>query len=257
MKNKIIRVLSIAFLFVSCAAGVFAWGGKTHMKMVSDAYHIMPEQFRQFLGEETEPELKKPALRLLIRAAVEPDRELKDFRNHIFHIQSGAMGHGPFHIEKLVDEVADLIANDGDKQEIIQKLGWISHYATDLTQPLHTGSSLDDTIEEKSFHSATERHADRFVMTYGVNFDGCTNIHRVPARMIYEALWANQFYQALQNAYTIGNKYEDAKEVIAKCYSRAVNNVVDLWYTAWIKSGAEEGPTDKLPKNFPPAEAAD
>ena len=254
MKAKHLKVLSIAAFFILSSTSLFAWGSRVHMKIVSDAYHIMPKAFREFLGESHKPSVKKPALRGLATAAVEPDRVLKDFSNHVFHIQGFNMGKGPFHIEDLVNQTAELIEKNKSKKEIIQKLGWIGHYAADLVQPLHTGVSLDENIEEKSYHAATEKDSDRHVMEYGVNFDGCTNVKRISARMIYEALWANQYYDALEQAYTSGSRYQDAKTTITSCYSRAVNNVVDLWYTAWIKSGHKPGPNDAKPRYYPPAQ---
>jgi hypothetical protein len=253
MKPKYFRVMSIVFVFLLAGASyALAWASRVHMKVVSDAYHIMPKAFREFLGETGGANGKKPALKPLMDASTEPDRVLKDFQNHIFHIQASSMGKGPFHIESLVEEVGVAIAQKKSRKEIIQKLGWIGHYASDLVQPLHTGSSLDDTIEEKSYHSATERDADKFVLTYGVNFDGCDNVKRISARMIYESLWANQYYEALEDAYTKGNRYKDARNVVSSCYSRAVNNVVDMWYSAWVRGGGKVLPSDKKPRYFPP-----
>ncbi|NCB38277.1 MAG: hypothetical protein EOM80_05845 [Erysipelotrichia bacterium] len=254
MKTNFNRVLIIAVVLILTGSGnLFAWGSKVHIKVVSDAYHIMPAAFREFLGETRSPSIKRPALKPLMESALEPDRVLRDFTNHVFHIQGGSMGKGPFHIEALVNETAEAIKQKRSKKEIIQKLGWIAHYASDLVQPLHTGSSLDETIEEKSYHSATEKDADRYVLSYGVNFDGCSNLNRISARMIYEALWANQYYDALEQAYTRGKRYPEVKGIIVGCYSRAVNNVVDLWYTAWAKSGGKVLPGDAKAKYFPPA----
>ncbi len=253
MKTISLKVLSIVAVFLLSSSSLFAWGSRTHIKIVSDAYHIMPKAFREFLGEVSSPTSKKPALKALTAAVVEPDKVLKDFQNHIFHIQGYNMGKGPFHIEELVNQTADMMEKNQSKKDIMQKLGWIAHYASDLVQPLHTGVSLDANIEEKSYHAATEKDADKHIMEYGVNFDGCTNLRRVSARMIYEALWANQYYETLESAYTTGKHYEEAKPTTAACYSRAVNNVVDLWYTIWIKSGHKPGPNDGKPKYFPPA----
>jgi len=251
MKSTRVLIIAVA-LFLAGSANAYAWGSKVHAKIVSDAYHIMPQAFREFLGEVTKPTVKKPALSPLMTASVEPDRVLKDFGNHVFHIQGSSMGKGPFHVEALVNEVATMIQKKQTRRDIIQKLGWIGHYAADLVQPLHTGSSLDETIEEKSYHSATERDADKYRLNYGVNFDGCNNLQRISARMIYEALWANQHYDALEQAYTRGGRYPEVKNIIASCYSRAVNNVVDLWYTAWVKAGGKVLPSDSKPKYFPP-----
>jgi len=253
MKPNCLKVVSIAVVFLLAGSGnAFAWGSRVHMKIVSDAYHIMPQAFREFLGETTRPTLKQPSLKPLMEASVEPDRVLKDFQNHIFHIQASSMGKGPFHIENLVNEVGLAIEKKKSRKEIIQKLGWIAHYSADLVQPLHTGASLDDTIEEKSYHAATEKDADKWVLTYGVNFDGCDDVKRISARMIYESLWANQYYDALEYAYTKGKRYSEARTILANCYSRAVNNVVDMWYAAWVKSGGKVLPSDKKPKYFPP-----
>ncbi|MDD3148801.1 MAG: hypothetical protein PHD82_16015 [Candidatus Riflebacteria bacterium] len=251
MSAKRVLIIAVALLLAG-SADLYAWGSKVHVKIVSDAYHIMPQAFREFLGEVKTPAPKKPGLKPLMEASLEPDRVLKDFGNHVFHIQGGAMGKAPFHIENLVNEVAEMIEKKQPRKDIIQKLGWIAHYAGDLAQPLHTGSSLDDTIEEKSYHSATERDADKFVLNYGVNYDGCQAIKRISARMIYEALWSNQHYDALEQAYTRGKRYPEIKNIISSCYSRAVNNVVDLWYSAWVKAGGKVLPSDTKPKYFPP-----
>lgn len=250
-KHLSVIALAAAFLLTG-SSNAYAWGSKVHAKIVSDAYHIMPQAFREFLGEVSKPTLKKPSLKPLMEAALEPDRVLRDFQNHVFHIQGSSMGKGPFHIETLVKEVGEAIEKKQPRAEIIQKLGWIGHYAADLVQPLHTGSSLDETIEEKSYHSATERDADKYVLNYGVNFDGCTNLKRITARMIYEALWSNQYYDALEQAYTTGKRYPEVKTIIVNCYSRAVNNVVDLWYTAWLAAGGKISPADSKPRYFPP-----
>ncbi|MBU1105234.1 MAG: zinc dependent phospholipase C family protein [Candidatus Riflebacteria bacterium] len=252
MKPTYLKVASIAIIFLLAGSGnAFAWGSRTHMKIVSDAFHIMPQAFRDFLGKVSNPEVKKRVLNDLMVGSVEPDRVLKDFQNHIFHIQAMSMGKGPFHVESLVNEVGEAIAKKSSKKEIIQKLGWIGHYAADLVQPLHTGSSLDETVEEKSYHSATEKDADRWVLTYGVNFDGCDSVKRISARMIYESLWANQYYDALEQAYTKGKRYEESREILANAYSRAVNDVVDMWYSAWVAGGGKVLPSDKKPRYFP------
>ena len=254
MKAKSIKVLSIFAMLALSISPIFAWGSRVHVKIVSDAYHIMPKAFREFLGETRKPKLKKPALKGLAVASIEPDRKLKDFHNHVFHIQGFNMGKGPFHIQNLVEETVQLIEQKKSQKDIVQKLGWIAHYASDLVQPLHTGVSLDENIEEKSYHSATERHADKYVLTYPVKFDGCQSMKRVSARVIYEALWANRYYEVLEDAYTKGEKYKDSREVIEKCYSRAVNNVVDLWYTIWERSGGKTLPSDQKPRYFPAPE---
>lgn len=249
-------LVSLLLFILSPSSSANAWGSKVHQKAASDAYHIMPKAFREYLGERVLPNktVHRPALRLLMTASVEPDKVLRDFQNHIFHIQVSSMGKAPFHIENLINEITDDIKSARPRTEIIRKLGHVSHYISDLVQPLHTGTQFEGNIEEKSYHSATERDADKYVLTYGVKFDGCFVVKRISARMIYEALWANQFYDKLESAYTSGGRYKEVRPVISTCYSRAVNNIVDLWYTAWVNAGGKTLPSDEKSKYYPPIE---
>ncbi len=231
-----------------------AWGSLVHRKITSDAFFIMPQAFRTYLlGAAAKP--GSAEFITLLDASNEPDRVLKDFQNHVFHIHGYKMGNGPFRIEELVKEITDLIKKKGSKKEIIQKLGWVAHYTADLVQPLHTGVATWEGIEEKSYHSACEKDADKQVNGFGVQFDGAQPVVRISARMVYEALWANQYYSAIETAYTRGDKYDEARNILSACYSRGVNNVVDMWYTIWANAGGKINPkVDGKPVNYPPAQ---
>jgi len=249
MKHRL-PLLALALLLLP--ACVFAWGGETHRKITSDAYYILPEGFRQFLGAGSGANPTQPHLKALLDASVEPDTTLKDFRNHVYHIHGFDMGNGPFHIEKLVHEIVADIKAKAPMAKIIQKLGWVCHYVADITQPLHTGVATWEGIEEKSFHAGFEKDVTKNVYSLPVWFDGTASVERLSARMIYEALWANQYYDAIEAAYVKGQRYDDVKKVASLTYSRAVNNVVDIWYTIWAMSGGKIDPTkDSKPKFFP------
>jgi hypothetical protein len=255
MRNRCIALfLGLAVLAVGVCPPVFGWGGKTHKKVTSDAYFIMPEGFRRFLGMTgSGKDTRHPSLKALLEGAVEPDSKLKDFQNHVFHIHGYKMGNGPFRVEELVKEIVTDIQNKAPKAQIIQKLGWVSHYTADLVQPLHTGVATWEGIEEKDYHSKCEKDGDAHIYTYGVQFDGAMVLQRVSARIVYEALWANQYYGMLEQAYTEGKKYDEARNVLSACYSRAVNNVLDVWYTIWARSGGKTNPKiDTRPRYFPP-----
>ncbi|MBF0407907.1 MAG: hypothetical protein HQM10_11165 [Candidatus Riflebacteria bacterium] len=229
-----------------------AWGPETHQKMTSDAFFIMPPAFRKFIFAAYKDQASK-AYELLIESCNEPDRVLKDFRNHIFHIHGSDMGNGPIYVATLSSQIVDDIRSRKPINQIIQKLGWLAHYVEDLGQPLHTGIATWEGIEEKSFHSSFEKDIDKHVLSFGVNYDGASAVKRVSARLVYEALWGNQYYDLIQAAYTNGKGYEEVKKSVFNCYSRAVNNVVDIWYTIWIESGGKPDPKkDSKPKFFPP-----
>lgn len=252
MKKTIVAFAVLMSLGLAVPETLVAWGSRAHKKITSDAYYIMPVAFRQFLGETLDQGKKNPNLKALLEAALEPDRVLKDFRNHVFHVQGFDLGNGPFHIEGLAKEIVADIKAKAPKALIIQKLGWVAHYIGDLAQPLHTGVATWEGIEEKSYHSHYEKDMDKEIYSFGVNFDGCQAIQRISARMVYEALWANQYYTTVEYAYTKGDCYKSVGELSAKCYSRGVNNVVDIWYSIWAMSGGKINPAvDGKPKIYP------
>ncbi len=253
--RHIIVSLGILTAVLFAAAPADAWGGRTHRKITSDAYFIMPAAFRAFLGATgTGSSAKNPALKPILQASVEPDTVLKDFRNHVFHIHGSDMGNGPFKVEQLANEIVDDIKNKKSRATIIQKLGWLSHYIADLVQPLHTGIVVIDGIEEKPYHVASERDADKSVHLYGVSFEGCRKIERLSALIVYWSLWANKYYDAMIEYYTPGNlNLKQGRAIVASCYSRAVNNIVLMWYTIWARAGGKINPkTDARPKYYPP-----
>ena len=254
MKRLTALIAIIALVSFLLPDSAWCWGSRTHQKACSDAYFIMPAAFRDFLGARDD---KHPSLKALLEASLEPDRVLKDFRNHVYHLHGYTMGNGPFHVEKLVKEIAEDIKANKPKTLIIQKLGWVAHYCADLLQPLHTGVATWEGIEEKTYHSAFEKDADKFVYTFGVSFQGASNVKRISAREVYEALWANQYYEAIEQAYTSGNRFEAVDKIAEATYSRGVNNIVNMWYTAWAMSGGKINPkVDMKPRYFPALQKA-
>ncbi|RCK79592.1 MAG: hypothetical protein OZSIB_4064 [Candidatus Ozemobacter sibiricus] len=253
MLNRCAIVALLALGIICSSSGqppVWAWGSLAHKKITSDAYHIMPKGFRTLLGETDKG---KPALRPLLEASIEPDTTLKDFQNHVFHIHGYKMGNGPFKVEELAKEIVADIQKKTPRAQVAQKLGWLAHYIADLTQPLHTGVATWEGIEEKAYHAACEKDANDHVYEFGVYFDGAYPVERISARMVYEALWANQYYAQLEEMYTNGKRWQDARPILAKCYSRAVNNVVDIWYSIWLRAGGRANTKiDGKPKYFPP-----
>ncbi|HOY68568.1 MAG TPA: zinc dependent phospholipase C family protein [Candidatus Ozemobacteraceae bacterium] len=257
MRTRTIALAALLLVpLLLAATSAEAWGGRTHKKITSDAYFIMPSAFREFLGATgTGPSAKHPAFKALLEASIEPDTTLKDFRNHVFHIHGSDMGNGPFKVEELVKEVVEDIKAKKSRASIVRKLGWICHYTADLVQPLHTGIVVVDGIEEKPYHAACEKDINDNVHLFGVSFEGCRSVDRVSALMVYWSLWANKYYDALIQYYTPGNQDKKrGRMVSATCYSRAVNDVVLMWYTIWARSGGKIDPRkDGKPKYFPPA----
>lgn len=248
--------LLLAVVSAAIPDAALAWGAITHRKMTQDAFYIMPKAFREFLGEPAGSRAAPKCVFDLLEASVEPDKVLKDFQNHVYHIHGFKMGNGPFKVDAMVKEIIDDIKGGKlPRSEIIRKLGHLAHYVEDLAQPLHTGVATWENIEEDAFHQAHEKDVNQTVHQYGVGFDGCQVIKRISARMIYEALWANQYYQMIEQAYSgsNGNQLLDVRAATAACYSRAVNNVVDIWYTIWAGAGGKiNAAVDGKPKYYPP-----
>lgn len=88
-------------------------------------------------------------------ATDDPDMVLRDYYHHVYDITGDAYGDAPDRIQELYDQaVAEL--RRGDRIAASRTLGLLSHYLSDVANPLHT----DQTPAEKTMHSRYEDAVD-------------------------------------------------------------------------------------------------
>jgi hypothetical protein len=89
--------------------------------------------------------------RLYLEGAEAPDREFKDFENHVLHPRDGLWGGAPEKVRSWYHHVVEALSAE-DWPTAVYCAGVLSHYYTDPLQPFHTAQSE----AENNIHRAVE-----------------------------------------------------------------------------------------------------
>jgi len=278
-----------ATLVVTVMAGspAFGWGYVGHRLVAENAAVAMPAPLASFFASATKG---------LSDASIEPDSQLKkrfgakEKRSHYLDLEdlkmrpgeeipsdvaSARAKYGRTRLEKagmLPWRVAEVHAaltksfRAGDWPEVVRFAGWLSHYAADACQPLHTTSNHDGQLTgNKGIHAAFETEMiDRYRAVYRKSAVPATGFKPEPiadpaGRVIREILSAHQRVDALlqadtqtmlsvrkNNADYLKGLKKRAGEIAEQQLVRAVELTASLWHSAWTAAGRPALP-DRLP----------
>jgi predicted flap endonuclease-1-like 5' DNA nuclease len=118
----------------------------THHKLALDALRYLEnpqaEAWRRLFLSEAEAYLEASKI---------PDKEFKDFKNHVLHVGDDFWGGAPEKVESWYKMLVRAL-EDGTWSEAVWAAGIISHYYTDPIHPFHTAQSP----AENEIHRAVE-----------------------------------------------------------------------------------------------------
>ena len=200
--------------------------------MVSVARKYLPFEMRLVFQHSNVP------AELWETGAVKPDRVFRDFRNHVWHVvpnkKGRHFGNAPGKIADEVKLISQMFADNKDLATIAEEMAIASHYLADINNPLHTGTHP----AEKKIHSRFEKDFQRYG-DKSWQFDGY-NVHTKISTWIIETAkrgWSR--YQQILTAYLEGGRFKDIKKVSQKCYNEGLNDIIDLFYNIYIRSGSQ------------------
>ncbi|MBW1965404.1 MAG: hypothetical protein JRI40_09370 [Deltaproteobacteria bacterium] len=220
--RKVISLLVILFV-VSSQNPCSAWHTFMHWDITRTAFENLPEHIQ---------EVFEPYLENILWESMSPDLFLRDWPNHEWNIHRspGDNTSAPVRIQSLAQEILDVLRQSPpDISGAADKLGLLSHYLADINQPLHT----DEYAEEESWlHIPYEKDVYQAELTFynrGTRFR--PDIYNT---VIDSAQQANMYYQAIIDAYTIGDGYKEVRQISQLNYERAVQDIADVWTTLWL-----------------------
>jgi len=118
----------------------------THHKLALDALNYLrcdnAQDWRDMLLKYHEPYL---------RGSKAPDKEFKDFRNHVLHVSQNYWGGAPKKARQWYEQLVQSMRCQ-KWREVAYNAGVLSHYYTDPIQPFHTAQSE----AENNIHRAAE-----------------------------------------------------------------------------------------------------
>ena len=175
--------------------------------------------------------------RLYLEGAEAPDREFKDFENHVLHTRDGLWGGAPEKVRSWYAHVVEALAVE-DWPTAVYCAGVLSHYYTDPLQPFHTAQSE----AENNIHRALEWSIAR---SYGAlrelglrEFrDAAVEIGTGPNWLVElvcrGAELANRHYEKLIAHYDIGRGVVDAPEGLDRVGKRIVAEMIRYAYLSF------------------------
>ncbi len=217
---RVAALLLLSLLFAACGSPAGAWSYHTHRKIVSDALSFLPTAFQERF---------RPFKDLMMKGSTDPDTVIKDFMNHVYHVNSRTGHDSAVRISSLFSQAVQQLKERGPGPEAAYTLGLIAHYVADLNQPLHTAGSEAD-IAESDYHSRFERDVQarmtRIPVPVPAGYEPVTDPER---RVVEMARAASPFYPRIGAAYRGGNGIFDLDDVVNTQYAASVKHVADFW----------------------------
>lgn len=180
----------------------------THHKLAFDALRYLKAP-----GSEDWRKLFLKHASLYMEGAKAPDKEFKDFKNHVLHVRDNYWGGAADKVCNWYDHLVQAL-KEKDFERAVYSAGVLSHYYTDPIQPFHTAQSeaennLHRAVEwsiSKSYNDLWKLAGNRFgdlKVEAGTGPDWLTD-------MVHEgAERSNQYYEKLIAHYDINKGVVD------------------------------------------------
>ena len=174
-------------------------------------------------------------------ATDDPDMVLRDYYHHVYDTTGDTYGDAPDRVDELYDQaVAELRA--GDRIAASRTLGLLSHYLSDVANPLHT----DQTPAEKPVHSRYEDAVDNQLESPS---DGAAILapHTAEptadarALAVRLAATAHADYEGLVAGYAAAGNSPAVQAITARSLNAGVGAVADAIAGIGSDAGAERG----------------
>ena len=94
-----------------------------------------------------------------------PDKEFRDFRNHVIHVQDNHWGGAAATAEKWYAQLVQSIRRS-NWSEAAYNAGVLSHYFTDPLMPLHTAQSDIESVVHRPLEWSVTKSYDRILKRY-------------------------------------------------------------------------------------------
>jgi len=189
-------------------------------------------------------------------ATDDPDSQLHDFYHHVYDVWGSSYGDAPTRVAALYAQtVAELKA--GDRVAASRSFGLLSHYYSDINNPLHT----DQVPQEKSVHSSYELAAQTYTDAPGENAawvvpDGIQLVSDPAEETRLAAANAHRSYQGLVGNYSQGGMNPAVVAITSASLNRAANDLADLIASAGAASGVAGAVASDVATAAPVAPAA-
>lgn len=158
----------------------------------------------------------------------DPDTRLRDYYHHVYDIWGSHYGDAPRHIEMLYDRAVRQL-KAGKRRSASITFALLSHYYSDICNPLHTDQCKLEERIHSSYEDAVETRTDRRGEHRAwVRPDKARVRMSAAAAARGAAKWAHRSYRTLVRAYARRGYSARVNTITRRCLSRAANDLADL-----------------------------
>jgi len=190
-------------------------------------------------------DLAPPDLRMLIerfngdyQRGIERARQEEDNGTH----REGALRK---RLERETTDIASAIRKGDPMPNVVERLGGLAHLVGDANNPFH---ARDDDGRLNGSQDDYERYFERRMPKFPTVFYGLTPNFRLPAYLDKTFARSAKFYPLVGEEYFRGGSRHTSAEfddrstafaIAAVSYSRAVTDLVNLYYFIWKEAGGD------------------
>ncbi len=228
------RSLALLLLVLISAFPVHAWTRAVDQKIALKAAALAPADLRGLI-EQFDADYKAGLARAL-------DEEGHDTHRYFVLSRQGKLR------EKITAEsnaTVAMIRKGLPMRQVIERLGYISHFVADANNPFHVAN---DHPELNSAQDDFERYLERRLSKFPTVFYGLDDKFRLSTYLDKTIARASSFYPLMHEEYFRGGTLRSSSEfddrstafgVASVSYSRAVTDVVNLYFHIWREAGGD------------------
>ena len=229
------RSLSLLFLFLISASPVHAWTRVVDQKIAQKAAALAPGDLRMLI-EQFDVDYKAG----IARGVDEEGRD--DTHRYFILTREGKLR------EKIKAETTATVAmirKGLPMRQVVERLGYISHFVADANNPFHVAN---DNATLNGAQDDFERYQERRLGKFPTVFYGLDEQFRLDAYLDNTLVRASSFYPLLREEYFRGGALRSSADfddrstafgVASVSYSRAVSDVVNLYFHIWREAGGD------------------
>ncbi|MEM6366247.1 MAG: zinc dependent phospholipase C family protein, partial [Planctomycetota bacterium] len=174
-----------------------------------------------------------------LRGAVDPDQRFCDFHNHILHVDDGYWGGAPRVAHQWYRRLQTHLRAERFR-DAAHSAGVLSHYVTDMLQPLHTVSNDREALVHQPLEWSIDQSYERIYRVWiEQKSEIVIQLSSHPAwlgsLMMHTAQHAHQYAEQLVRQYSFAEGTRSAKAGLDNASINCLAELFGLAITSWAR----------------------
>jgi hypothetical protein len=221
----------VFFISILIPFSTDAWTSRTYQIIVVQSTKLMPSSFQRIVKSHKEE---------ILRGSLKPDDLDESAHQYDLTTRSGYLQDRILELSRIIPEK---IHDHKPFKEIVEDYGRLSHYISDLNDPLILkDSDPKESQYRKDFAIYTEKNIDQYPWIFDGHEDPLLSSNNLREYIYQMAVRASSKYSRLGEAYfpdgkLVSSDTFDARSlpfgIASLSYSHSISNTVQIWFYTW------------------------